>query len=113
MTLHFSLRPNWIKTRGEEYHRSDFVLIDWQPDDLPQFAKIKDVLVITDCPILVVEKYTTLGINNHLLCHLIERTHATVVVCVSNLVDTHPFTVHTFIGDRGLYIAMRSLVLKT
>ena len=109
----FFCKPNWIKIGGEQYCHSDFVLVDWQRDDLPQFAKIKDILVMVKTPVLLVERFTTLGINNHLLCHLIERTHQTFALCVSKLVDTHPFTAHTFIGDRGLYIAMRSFVVKS
>lgn len=88
------------------------MLVGWQQDDLPQFAKIKDILVMVETPVLVVEKFITHGINNHLLCYLIEHTYQTFAVCVSQLIDTHPFTAHTYIGDRGLYIAMRSYVLK-
>lgn len=114
--MHFcvlSSRPSWIKTHGEQYYRNDFVLVGWQEDDLPQFAKIKDILVLVETPVLVLERYTTLGINNHILCYLIECTFQTFALCISGLVDTHSFTAHTYIGDRGLYIAMHSYVVKS
>ena len=89
------------------------MVVGWQQDDLPEFAKIKDILVIVETPVLIVEKYTTLGINNHILCYMIECTFQTFALCVSGLVASHSFTAHTYIGDRGLYIAMHSYVLKS
>ncbi len=68
---------------------------------------------MVEMPILVVERFTTCGINNHLMCYLIEHTYRTFVACVSHLIDPHPLTAHTYIGDKGLYIAMRSYVVRT
>jgi len=105
-------RPKWIKIYGQEYHQSDYVVVSVQLNDLPQFAKIKNIFVIAETPVLVVELFETCGINNHLLCYLIENSYQTCAVCVSNLLDYYPLTAHSYIGDKRLYISLRSYVFK-
>ena len=61
----------------------------------------------------MVEKFATVGINNHLLCYLIEHTHQVTVVCISKLVDPRPFTAHMFRGDGGKYIAFQWYIENT
>lgn len=87
------------------------MLLAKQSDDLPEFGRIKDIVVICGCSMFYVEKYSTVGINNHLMCHAIVRTHTFVVVPVSNLADSYPYSAHTSINDGHLYIAMRSEVV--
>lgn len=107
-------RPNWIKIYGEEYHRSSFVHYGWQKiDDLPQFAKILDILVVVGAPLLYVKLYETEGINNHLLAHSIISTHKTAVIHLVNRANNEIYHAHTYIHDRRLYIAMRAHVTQT
>ena len=82
-----------------------------QDDDLPGFGKVKDILVIGESPMLYIEKYVTTGINNHIMCHQIVRSHQYFVLPLTSLPDCYPYSSRTFIGDSQLYIAMRSEVL--
>ena len=88
----------------------EFVLCDFQEDDLPVFGKINDIIVITGTPLFSLKLFTTLGINNHLLCFVIERTHRSCFVCVSRLKFPEPLSAHSCIGDSNTYIALRSHV---
>jgi len=106
--LDLLFRPNWIKIYGEEYHRSEFVQYGWQPDDLPKFGQITDILVVVGSPLLVMEKYVTEGINSHLLSYLIVRSRQSFVLKLSTLLNPHVLCGHNYIGDGLLYIAMRS-----
>ena len=89
---------------------SDFLQYGWQENDLPWFVKIKDIMVVGDCPLIAVGSYRTEGINNHLLAYLISSTHEKFIVNPSQLQNTQPLYAHTYIGDGGLYIAMRAHV---
>ena len=91
---------------------ADFVLCGNQIDDLPEFGKIKDILLVGSVPMLYVEKYLTEGINNHLMCHTIVRSHKFEVKPISSLVDYTPYSAHTYIGDGQLHIAMRTDVIS-
>lgn len=103
-------RVKWIKLYGEEYHLSNFVLLGKQVNDLPLWGSIQEILTIDpgNYPMLYVEMYETIGINNHLMCFAITRKHAYEVILMSNLVDKYPYTAHNYVGDGHLYIAMRS-----
>lgn len=90
---------------------SDFVLCGKQIDDLPEFGKIKDILIVGSVPMLHLEKYLTEGINNHLMCHFVVRSHKFKVMSLSSLVDYTPYSAHTFIGDGQLHVAMRADVI--
>lgn len=83
-----------------------YVLCDKQRNDLPQFGKIKEILVVGNIPMVYLEMYLTSGINNHLMCHQITRSHKFQVLPISSLIDYHPYSSHTFIGDGQLYLAM-------
>ena len=85
---------------------SDFVHCGKQLDDLPAFSRVKEIIIIAGIAMLYVETYTTLGINNHLMCHAIQRTHMFKIVSITNLSETNAYTAHSFIGDGQLYIAM-------
>ncbi len=106
-------RPSWIKIYGEEFHRSDFVHIGWQADDLPEFAKINDILAVGGFPLIAVEKYKSEGICNHLFAYLIHRAHSKTVIYLPNLLNKQIYSAHAFLGDGGLYVVMRSHVENT
>lgn len=101
-------RPNWIETCGQAYHRSEFIHCGWQTDELPVFGRITNILVIAGSRFCTVEKYTTIGLNNHLLSYSIVRTHQVCVLNVSMLRNPQTLFGHTFIGDNQLYIVLRS-----
>ena len=96
--MHVSIyNPNWIKTRGEEYHCGDYVLIGKQcDDDLPIFSKIIDLMIIVDYAVIEVNVCRTIGLANHLMSYGVE--HSLHLCCVSllSLPDSHPHTAHTF-----------------
>ena len=101
-------RPTWIKIYGEEYHRGEFIHLGWQQDDLPEFGKILDIIVIAEFPFLYVEKYRSLGINQHILGYLIEHTYANCCIYLSSVPFKSTFDAHSYIGDGGLYVILKS-----
>ena len=91
-----------------------YVLCDKQINDLPQFGKINEILVVAlvgNIPMVYLEMYLTRGVNNHLMCHQIARSHKFKMLPISNLIDYHPYSSHTYIDDGQLYIAMCSDVI--
>lgn len=76
-------------------------------NDLPVFSKIIDLMVVTDCAVAEVERFLTVGLENHLLSYQIKSTHYYSCIPLSTLKETHPFTAHTF-DDGLLYITLRS-----
>jgi len=50
-----------------EYHRGDFIHLKWQHNDLVEFGKILDIIVIAGFPFVFVEKYKSLRINQNIL----------------------------------------------
>ena len=59
-------RPNWIKLYGEHFQEKSYVLVGWK-EDMPTFAKIIDVLLVSEFPMLVVEVYDTERYDSHLI----------------------------------------------
>ena len=82
-------------------------------NDLPQFAKVVEILVIVGVPMLYVKLYETEGINEHISAYSIVPTHKTVVILLCNLDNHEVYHAHTYVGDRRLYITMRAHVPKT
>ena len=39
-------RPNWIDAYGDRYYRKEYIQIGFQENDLPQFGKILDIIVV-------------------------------------------------------------------
>lgn len=101
-------RPSWIKIYGEEYHRTDFIHVGWQDNDLPTFAKVKDILVLGGFPFFLAEKYRSVGINGHISGYLIERTFGTIYVYAANLPYKMTVNAHTYFGDGRLYVVLKS-----
>ena len=106
-------RPNWIKIYGRHYNRYSYLLYDWQEDDLPQFVQINDSLVIFNFILLYVQLYTTLGVNDHILGYLINRTHHYTIIYLSHSFSFDLYHAHRYFGDMYLYICMRSFVENT
>ena len=82
----------------------------WQPDDLPLFGKVMDVLV-GGCPLLWLQHFATEGINLHLQSYQVSPTLTKSLIVLSSLEHKSVFTPHTYLGDRNQYITMRSYVI--
>ena len=59
------------------------------------------------------KRYTTVGINNHLLAYAVVRTYEYTLISLSSLVFAEPLSAHTSIGDSNVYIVMKSHVENT
>ena len=93
------------------YHPSDFILCGKSCNDLPEFSRIKEIIVICGCAMFYVENFLTTGLCNHLLCYAISRTYTLRIIAASKILDSFPYTAHTFLGDRQMFIAMQSHVI--
>ena len=56
-----------INFHGEEYHLGDYIVIGKQVYDLPIFARIVDIFVFVEYPLVEVKVYRTVGLSNHLM----------------------------------------------
>ena len=101
--------PKWIKFHGEEYHFGDYIVIGKQVDDLPISARIVDIFVIFEYPLVEVKVCRTVGLFNHLISYQLETTLQSFGVALSTLAENYPYTAHTF-DDGKLYITIRSRV---
>ena len=72
----------------------------FQDDDLPLFARIDDIMVITATPVLSVRVFRTVGINSVMQLNM----HISLV---TQLVHPEP---HQRLGDKNIYIALRTYV---
>ena len=91
----------------EEYHHGDYLITAKQTNDLPVFSKIVDLMMVVDCAVAEVERFLTVGLDNHLMSYQIKSTHHLCCIPLSTLKEKHPLTVHTF-DDGQLYITLRS-----
>ena len=82
--------------------------IGWQPDDLPLFGKVIDVLIVGGCPLLWLQHFATEGINVHLQSYQVLPTLIKSLMVLSSLENKSVFTPHTYLGDHNQYITMRS-----
>ena len=82
--------------------------VGWQPDDLPVFAKVISIIVLVGVALLEVELFFTEGINTHLASYLIIPTCEKKLLNLSALDNKEVLYSHTFLGDRKMYMCMRS-----
>lgn len=107
----YDCRPNWIRIHGQEYHPLEFVTIGFQPDDLPTFGQIDEILLVRT-PILSVKVYTTLRINSHHSYFAIVCGYQHLFIHLTKLVHSEPLCAHQSLGGANIYIAMRSNVVN-
>ena len=103
-----SFRPNWVNIYGCKFYSSEYIHCGWQDDDLPQFGKIKDIVVVSNHPLLFVELFQTTGINSHILAYQITSLYSFSLIMLSSLTNKYSFSAHTYIADSNLYIAVKS-----
>ena len=106
-------RPKWIKIYGQEYHVSCCIQTGWQPDDLPVFGSVKAVIVIVGAVLLQVNIFFTEGINCHLSSYNIIPMQQTKLILLSSLENKEVYYTHRFLGDKQLYITVRSHIERT
>ena len=72
------------------------------------FAKIQDIIVVEEHPVLYVQKFETIGIHSHLLAYQLSCMYSHTLLMVSSLYNKNTFSAHTFIGDGKLYITVKN-----
>lgn len=95
---------------GTKYQRKHYVITAWQDDDLPQFGKIEDIMIVQDTVFFRIICTETLGIDRHFHSFIINIVNREVtVVAYSELVDHQVFNAH-LVNDnhQRIYITFRS-----
>ena len=64
---------------GVKYSRHDCILISWQADDMPNFGRIGDIIVVEEHAFFIVNVLSALGIDGHYHSFCVKR------VCVKRL----------------------------
>lgn len=72
--LLYYTRIAWVMYMGAKYHAKEFIIIGWQDNDLPVFAKTLNVYVKSQEVFFKVQKFTTLGIVRHFHSFVIQKT---------------------------------------
>ena len=111
-------RSDWIEWRGNKYYLGDYVLCGFQDDDLPQFSKVHDILVVESEAFLCTTLYFTRGIDRHYHGYVIVPTLEKRIIYVSDknelLGSLHPLRTHSLRSKPGtLYIVTKCIVIKT
>lgn len=70
---------------GVKYSIKDFVILEWEENDLPIFGRITKILTTQDHTFLQFRKYKTIGIDRHYHCFVIKETNNNVVQLVHDI----------------------------
>ena len=97
-----------MKWNGSKHRTGQFVLVGWQEDDLPEFSKVRDLIVVENQHLLILSTYFTLGIDRHYHSYVVKSTFKELVIDVKCVCDYHPVYVHKMSNTNTLYIAMKS-----
>lgn len=96
---------------GIKYSHLDYIIKGWQSDDLPNFGRIENIIVVNDNALLFcVQDCITAGIDRHYHSFSISVTGEKDIVCLPELVDHHTFYGH--LVNNGIYITLRSHIEK-
>ena len=101
---------NWIIQFGVKYSKHDCVLISWQADDMPNFGRIGDIIVIEEYAFFIVNVLTTFGIDRHYHSFCVKESVCQETVLVSDLACQSTFRTHE-IGNI-FYITSKFLLHK-
>lgn len=106
-------RPNWILCRGIRYVIGEYLFIGWQPDDLPLFGQIQQIIIIENSHIMfLVLQHVTLGTERHYHSYVMKRSSKLTACWYSELVDYQPLQAH-YSKSSCLYVTLRSHVENT
>lgn len=96
---------------GMKYHRLNYVIIDWQDNDMPQFGRIDDIMVVEDTAYLRIISTETLGVDHHYHSFVINcRPKGDLVLLLTELVDYQVYEAHFL--NSCVYLNFRSHVEK-
>ena len=109
-------RCDWIEWRGSTI--GEIVLCGFQEDDLPEFGKVLDILVVKNEAFLCVSRYTTKGTDAHYHSYVISSSHGRKLIhvneCNEYIGSLHPLKSHSLKATPGIeYIVTKCLVIKT
>ena len=92
---------------GVKFFRHNYVIVGWQRDDMPQFGKVEDIMVIEEAVYLSVISTETLGVDRHYHSFVINsRAKGNLILLLSELVDFYVYHAHFIKGC--VYINVRS-----
>ena len=97
---------------GFRYTHSDYLLIDWQNDDLPIFGHIQYIAVVNEHVLFGVCTYHAYGIDRHYHSFAISNTGEVSVCLLSDLKDRQTFRGH-LLNNGFLYVTFHSHIEKT
>ena len=109
--LHSYIRPKWITYLGKKYTIGDYVIINWQEDDMAAFGKIDFIAYINDRALLCVLKYKTYGFDHHFNCYVIKQGLEQLCLWLTELVDYQPLKAYSLI-DGALCLSVKYYVEK-
>lgn len=105
-------RFDWIEWQGNKYSCGDVLWCGYQHDELPEFGKLCDIMIIRSQVFFTFNLYTTKGTDRHHNSFVIEPTTNTTVKLISedtefigklhslqthSLRSSHPGTLHIVI----------------
>ena len=105
--IHIFYRSTWVSIEGYKYTRSDYLLIRWQADDLPCFARVEDIAVFQQKIIFLLLLCTTVGIDNHYHSYVIRKTPERTALWYEQIVDKEPHVAHV-LQNGEMYVTVRS-----
>lgn len=105
--------------QGNKYRRGDFVWCGYK-EELPQFGKVYDILVIDTKALLCLDVYITKRIDRHYHSFVIESSQSApnkTVYSVTNdntlIGSLHSLQAHSLRGSsEGLYIVTKCITIK-
>ena len=114
----FACRCDWVEWRGSKYYQGDYVLCGFQQDDMPEFGKVFDILLVKNEAFLCASIYTTKGTDAHYHSYVIAPSHGKRLILISECNDylgsLHPLRAHSLKATPGNeYIVTKYLVIKT
>jgi hypothetical protein len=102
-------RPNWIKVCGNTYRLSEFLVVGWQDNDLPEFGKIEQLMMVSHVPIAALTLYDTQGIDRHYHSYAVSSTSQVKIIGIEQF-EGYPPVIGHYINSQSQYIVVRTCV---
>ena len=81
----------------------------WQDNDLPQFGRIQELMMVSHVPIAAITLYVTLGIDRHYHSYAVSCTSQVKTIGIEKL-EGYPPVIGHYTGSQSQYIVVRSCV---